>query len=150
VWPNLTPSELSEIAAVDRAIGQRERESNGGKPDVMERLIARLGGVAMYSFAERVRHYGDLVDRLERRVARNDELLAELTCRTVVERLLGEVSAPLREKLRAELIAPLDQRFTDATIDDGGRYLRGEYGDQVGTEGWWWQRRPSYFTDAHD
>ena len=148
VWPTLTPSELEAIASVDRAIGHGERDPNRWKPEVRERLIGRLGGVAVYSFAERVRHYRYLVDDLEKGVALDHELLSELGCRTVVERLLGEVPAELRARLQAQLIAPLDQRFREVTIDDGGAYLRGEYGDQVGTEGWWWQRRPSYFTDA--
>ena len=148
VWPPLTASELEAIASVDRAIGQQERDSDGWKPEVMARLLGRFGGVAIYSFAERVRHYRDLVDDLEQGVAPDHELLSELWCRTVVERLLGQVPENLRSRLQAELIGPLDHRFTAATIDDGGAYLHGEFGDQVGTEGWWWAHRPSYFTDA--
>jgi len=116
----------------------------------MERLVARLGGVALYSFAERVRHYKYLVGSLENGVAQDWELLTELGCRTVVERLLGEVPEELRERLRTELVTPLDSRFRAATIDDGGAFLRRHFGDQVGTDGWWWARRPGYFTDRDD
>ncbi len=146
VWPVLSVTELEAIAAVDGRLGERERNS-GRKPGTMDRLQARMGSVAVYTFAERVRHYRDLVADLERGAAPDWQLLTELGCRSVVERLLGEVPPELRTRLEVELIAPLDERFVAATIDDDGAFLRAEFGDQVGTDGWWWARRPSYFTD---
>lgn len=146
VWPVLTASELEVIGAIDRAVGETER-ADGPKPEVTERLIARLGVVALHSFAERVRHYRDLVADLEHGVATDEELRTELGCRSIVERLLGQLPVELRARLQDDVIGPLDHRFVAATIDDGGAYLREHFGRNVGTDGWWWSRRPGYLTD---
>lgn len=83
-------------------------------------------------------------------MANDDQLLTELGCRGVVERLMGELPDALRTRLAAELIGPLDQRFIAATVDDGGEYLRRRHAEHIRSEPWWWNRRPSYFRDPDD
>jgi hypothetical protein len=143
----MSRSELDQIASLDRVIGADEL-SRARRPEIHGRTVDSLGTVAVYTFAERVRHYRDLVGDLEREVAQDYELLTELRCRSIIGRLLGEVSPALRQRLEDELIGPLDSKFVAATFDDGGAYLRSSFGDQVEGDGWWWSRRPSYFTDS--
>lgn len=147
VWPSLSAAELAVIDAIDRAQGARECGPDSRTPKAMARMIARLGGSAIYTFAERVRHYRELVTDIEKGVATDDALLTELGCRGVVEQLMGELPDELRVRLYDELIGPLDQRFIAATIDDDGEYLRKRYCEPIRSEPWWWTRRPSYFPD---
>jgi hypothetical protein len=141
VWPQLSTADLKVIAELDRQREQRER-TNGRLP---ERAFKQAGG-AIYSVAELVRHYRDLVSDLEQGIAEDYELLTELGCRDNVERLVETMPLGLRAKLQRDLLTPLDQRFEAATIDGGGAFLRSRFGTQVGS-GRRWTRRPHYAPD---
>lgn len=137
VWPPLAVDDLRLLAAIDLQIAQGERARAG----LALRRAADEAGGAVYSVAERVRHYRDLVERLESGVAEDYELLTELHCRDVVEMHVRELPMPLRRRLDRELLGALDERFRAATEDDGGEFLRARFPDSLGLN-WRWSRRP--------
>ena len=137
VWPRLAIDDLRLLAAIDHEIERRERTATRPMP----RRAADEAGGAVYSVAERVRHYRDLIGRLESGVAEPHELLTEIHCRELVDRHLEELPPPVRSQLERDLLKPLDERFRAATEDGGGDYLRAHFLDTLGST-WRWLRRP--------
>lgn len=139
LWPaDLTDADLAAIAAIDKRIQSQEG-------DGLSRTAEIFDGRPVFSVAERIRHWCQLVEILEPVSAITaGEYATELGCRSLVERYLAELPVGLRAKVMSEVVAPLDARFKSLTIDDGGNELASHVridGDPS-TE-WWWRRRPA-------
>ncbi len=138
VWPSsLTDDELREIAAIDAETKKKERFRS-------QALRETFGDVPVYSLAERLRHWIGLVEDTETGVHLHPgEYMTELGCREFVGDKLARVSPSLRNKVVAEVLKPLDDRFERATFDDGGTALGREVKlDSRSDKPWWWDRRP--------
>jgi hypothetical protein len=73
-----------------------------------------------------------------------DDYTNDLTSRDWLDLVLDRVTDPMRKRIERDL-EPLDRRYRDATIDDGGAALAHFFRiDAKG--GWWWRRRPTLLT----
>ena len=146
VWPqDLTDSELAVIAALDRRIESQEGDELRGVAD-------KIGGGPVYSVAERIRHWRDLIGDLDRGAAVSAGVYGtELRCRSLINQHLAEMPVQLSNRLMREVVAPLDVRFDALTIDDAGSELAKQthIGDDFDGE-WWWLRRPAVLPEEWD
>ena len=104
VWPpTLTDDELREIASIDA-------ETKHEEPERSERLREILGDAPVFSLAERVRHWINLVEDTETGANLDPgEYMTELGCRELVASKLTGVSGSLRQKLMSALLTPARQ-----------------------------------------
>lgn len=99
------------------------------------------GWLRAYSLDEMLEAWGALVSEIEQGY---DQMAVEYTndlaCRDWLALVWPLVTERIREVTRDELAA-LDQRFMDATLDDGGAALATFYRVD-NRDGWWWRRKP--------
>lgn len=73
-----------------------------------------------------------------------DDYTNDLTSRDWLDLVLDRVTDRMRQRVEGDL-EPLDRRYRDATVDDGGTALAHFF--RVDTKGgWWWRRRPTLLT----
>lgn len=118
VWPDsLTDDDLTVIAEIDA-------QTTANEVGRLTKATEMIGGGAVYSVAERTRHWIGLVRDLE---AHHDihpgEFATEVRCRETVGSWIDSMPEPLQERLNTELLRPLDDRFRLATTNDGGEAL---------------------------
>jgi hypothetical protein len=70
-----------------------------------------------------------------------DEYTNDVTGRDALELVLGWATESTRAAI-IERVAPADEAFRSATVDDGGLAI-GEFFNFESKPGWWWRRRPT-------